>query len=36
MDHIEEQLGGGPTGAEVQAKFAKFWPRKVLILFGPP
>ena len=24
------------TGPEVEAKFTQFWPRKIMILFGPP
>eukprot|EP01043_Picozoa_sp_COSAG02_P045876 COSAG02_NODE_4238_length_5598_cov_1.502637_3_plen_301_part_00 len=24
------------TGPEVEVKYAKFWPRKIMILFGPP
>ena len=24
------------TGPEVEAKYAQFWPRKIMILFGPP
>lgn len=35
MSSVEAQLGS-PTAAEVKAKYAKFWPRKVMILFGPP
>ena len=35
MDAIEAALAG-PSAAEVEAKFANFWPRKIMILFGPP
>ena len=35
MGSIESSLAG-PSAAAVEAKFTKFWPRKIMILFGPP
>jgi hypothetical protein len=35
MGSIESALKG-PSAADVEAKFTTFWPRKIMILFGPP
>ncbi len=35
MASIEQALAG-PSAAAVEAKFTQFWPRKIMILFGPP
>ena len=35
MASIEAALKG-PSAAAVEAKFTQFWPRKIMILFGPP
>ena len=35
MAAIEAALHG-PSAAAVEAKFKQFWPRKIMILFGPP
>lgn len=31
-----DRLTGGKSGKQIEEKFGKYWPRNILILFGPP
>jgi hypothetical protein len=33
---VRQAALAGPSAAAVEAKFTQFWPRKIMILFGPP
>ena len=34
--YAAKSVTSGPSGEDVQAKYQNYWPRKILILFGPP
>mmetsp|Transcript_2697 Transcript_2697/g.4011 ORF Transcript_2697/g.4011 Transcript_2697/m.4011 type:complete len:314 (-) Transcript_2697:105-1046(-) len=36
QNSLMDRLTGGKSGEHVEEKFGKYWPRNIMILFGPP